>query len=421
MHLEKILKLLPLREGDIYCSTLDYHIKAKAIHEDKNGMILFRGKPIVWNELKSGFKDGSINRDEMMAVNCLRRLTVMYLIKKLRLGKKCYTELGSTTLTSDLDFTYVSYTNPSLVTERLIVFYKEFKKMYGNYPDVTFDTNYYISNAIVASDCFKSVRSKEIRSLFKKIPHKTFYHLINYRKPESKLALDFQNCFAVQMRQRDHLLRHHHHDDDDKTNTNKLHHMIQTATMFYDMLQQEMKPKDDKILFVRTLYYLLCLYSNESYISDGALMIILFNITPKHQEEAFLAFVDQYLFVLEWYTIFGRSKDLIPFFDMASKYINRAHICLEKSQSKLRLDTELVRNAKFWVENIRGKMSFREAKKKFKPLFDYVNDVLKSPKNVMGMIEPIFEQIRKVLENPNSENYVENVMKEVKKIKVNFP
>ena len=99
---------------------------------------MFDNTLIKWDTLKKDFKAGKIQETGMRAIGGLRKCTLKYLFKKLRIGKMCYTEIGSDTPTSDLDFTYVSYHNPSLVLERMIEFYN----IYGNFPDVTFDTNF---------------------------------------------------------------------------------------------------------------------------------------------------------------------------------------------------------------------------------------------------------------------------------------
>ena len=161
--LAEILKYLPLTKT-VSCGYIkNFPISISSL---KPNYIVFSGKKIEWEHFKSLFKKGKIDEKLMRIIGCLRRMTILYLRSKLQIIENCYVEIGSDTPTSDLDFTYVAYSNPKSVVTRMIKFYNLFYSMYGNYPDITFDTNYYITSTILDKNCYKTITSKPILRLF---------------------------------------------------------------------------------------------------------------------------------------------------------------------------------------------------------------------------------------------------------------
>jgi len=380
-------------------SNLDSLLKNKDISQTKKGIILYKNKPILWDELKSDFKKKKINEKTMRAIGGLRKCTLKYLLHTLKIKNlNCYTEIGSDTPTSDLDFTYVSYKNPSNVVPRMIKFYSQFYTMYGHFPDKTFDTNYYITALLLQKQCFEKTR-EDLKKYFTKLSD-NLYALNNY-KNSSFHKLDNRVCFQIQKQQLNFINQKHHES--------KLEKLVQYALLFYMIVDDKsVKKTDDKILLLRTLAFFMCMYSNEAYISDKTLQIILFHLQMKNEDDKCIAFVDQYLFMYEWYTMYkDRKNDVLQFFDVVSKYIYRSGICLAQSKFLSLIPKSILHYAEFWTKNVRGKISFQEANS-----LPETKEILKEIKSIDYLINIFTKLYKKVafkLENKEAKEYVQNV------------
>jgi len=339
-------------------------------------------KLILWEDLKSKFKENSkdVTVETMKGIGILRRLTLNYLLKTINYNKDCYIEMGSTDLTSDLDFTYVYLAETKInVVELLIIFYNKFYEMYQNFPDKTFDTNYYVTNTFVNKTCFSKMDDS-----FKHLFTEEFYDSIEnnldkespaeykidqyqqligkkyndvfrlyYKKNSEKYEnVDRNICFMILKES----LKTHDEKD-------KLANLIRTATIFYNSLPLLKDGPDNNkaILFLRILYYFMAKYSNESYISDATFNIIVLGEKMNNEKDNLLSFVDNYKFVEEWYHVYEHkhsdSLSLIGFFDMACKYIIRCHTSFQYKGCPFKISDDLYKCSEYWRKNIRGKIS----------------------------------------------------------------
>lgn len=367
-------------------------------------------KPILWATLKEYFKNSShgISISVMKGIGALRKMTIDHLLKRdLEESKKdpfdirCYTEIGSTDATSDLDFTYVQFNNPSTVVDLMINFYNEFHKVFGNFPDDTFDTNYYVSSAFVSTKCFAQITGP-IKELFVDYGHaKNEYRRYYFKSTDSKYQnLDRNICFAVQSHYLKSLDSSHH--------SNKVKHLIQASVIYYNLLSiYNTKLDNDKFMILtRALYYLMTSNSNESYISDTTFNIIVLGQKMPDLLDNLLAYVDNYIFIHEWFLIYKNKKteDEDPyegFFDVISKYIVRCNNTLKGSDFKL--DAKLVECSSYWREHIRGKIPLASIMTlDYDEEFTFTNDRILDGGNIMAYIKneyPTIEDIHSVFES----------------------
>lgn len=399
------------------CDTFDLVFKNGKLQQNDKGQVIFKNKFIKWHDLKEDFKDGIIDYNTMKAIGCLRRMTVSFFVEThLRLGSSCYVEIGSKDVTSDLDFTYVSYAAPDTVVPRMLTFYNDFKKIFGNYPDVTFDTNFYISSTIINQKCFNLIKDPFVSRLFQMLTvsnRQKMYCLNNFKNKEQFKLVDFYNCFVVQSMYLNLLGKQ----------INKLDMLLKSATLFYLAIQQKGDVNlDERLLHIRTLYYFMAMYSNESYISDESLKIILYNIQPNNDTAKYLIYVDQYIFIYEWYLTYKtKQDDTIGYFDVISKYIDRAGKVVD-------FDRKLKQYAKMWKDEIRNKISFTEAKAnpKYTLLFKYLETEWKTVDALFKPFLDLFNKVKTFMESPKvknitlsaSQNYVSKIKDELKHVNV---
>jgi hypothetical protein len=314
---------------------------------------------INWDKLKRLFKTDLLKTDTMngtdimKGVGGLRKAIVNYLINKSpSLIKECYMEFGSTDPTSDLDFTYVTYSHPEVVLKMMIDFYTEFHKIFGNFPDETFDTNFYICTTFVRGDCFSKVTNKKIKDLF--IPVGGYQKLYNFNDNIYK-KIDRDLAFLV-------LQEHINGLDTHANKTEKFKKLIQTSKLFYDILINIDKAQIEHnklLLLLRLLYYLMTAYSNESYISDATYSLIVLKINPDNIEDRYLSFMDNFAYLKEWKLFYEKkehtSLNLLGFYDAASKYISRCADSLVGTG--ITVDNAIATDATKWRETIRGKVA----------------------------------------------------------------
>jgi hypothetical protein len=326
-----------------------------------NGRIQFKyddndTSDIVWKKLKKNFENNLISVDVMKGIGGLRKMTVQYLLHEggtkinTKIYDECYVELGSTNPTSDLDFTYISFNEPSKVLDLMIIFYNEFNKIFGNYPDVTFDTNFYICNTFIKSECFKTITNNNIKQLF--VDDGNFKRLYNF-KNKTYEKIDRYICFKIL----DKFIEDLKVSDNDH---NKMTKLIKSSRLFYDMFQYINKIKinnNELLLIIRGLYYIMSASSNESYISDTTYKIIVLNKKMEDIFDYYLSYLDNFAFIEEWYLLYKENGSIIGFFDMACKYIVRCGKSLENTEYYNDITKELLQDSNYWRNNIRGQIS----------------------------------------------------------------
>ena len=122
---------------------------------------------INWHRLKNMYKKHSTNIEIiklLYAVSSLRKLT-MIIIKEILFDNfvnPCYNEAGSTNLTSDLDFSYINISHPSLSVVSMDLFNKLIKSIYNDDPWNVFDINYYICSTFFSAECYDNPDNKKI-------------------------------------------------------------------------------------------------------------------------------------------------------------------------------------------------------------------------------------------------------------------
>ena len=346
--------------GNDIAQQYDKLIKEKRISM-VNNMVLLRYKkayePIEWTKLKEGFRRGTYDVNLLKGIGGLRKLTLTYFLKQLNYNQSCYVELGSTDPTSDLDFTYIVLDDPKANLSRMAYLYNTFYRLYGNFPDITFDTNFYISSAYFSEQCFKFANDK-LRDLFVfQGGDKEFYRLyysgnnyVNYK------TVDQDICFYVQQSYLEKIKQHANSGN----STKKTVTLLKSADIFYDMLSQydltDTSQINMFILILRTVYFYMTSSSNESYISDTTYNIIVLGNQMESIRDNQLAYVDNYMFILEWFMLYKSTVKMLEFFDVICKYIVRCNITLGYQGAPV-IPVMLVEHAKYWRENIRGKIS----------------------------------------------------------------
>jgi hypothetical protein len=406
-------------------------------------------KLIVWNDLKQGFKEGKVSANTLRAIGTLRQLTLDYLLNSIHYKKECFINIGSDDLTSDLDFTHVYYNNMKnqdsiklTVIELMIKFYNMFHSMYGNFPDITFDTNYYVSSVFLTEQCFEKVNDS-----FKKLFVKSTYNKFTGSSTNTLYRLYFSDfqlkqdikkyenidrslCFLIQSEYIHGIHSSQHHD--------KLKKLIMSASIYYGLLSNMKKNYYDNkfILLLRTLYFFMTSYSNESYISDTTYNIIVLSNKMENELDNLLSFVDNYTFIVEWYMDYKDTNNLLGFFDMVCKYIVRCSMSLKTSSFKI--DSDLIQHSKFWRENIRGKISLElltdnieesklkelgkgvhEKIKKAKEVIDKLNKKNYTVESIYKLFKDLYDQVSQKFVITDTERQIKNIIvKQISTVKV---
>jgi len=313
---------------------------------------LLKYEKIEWEILKTGFENNLISVDVMKGVGGLRKMTIACLLKNIDIVRSCYIENGSTHPTSDLDFTYTTYIEPYTVVEKMVRFYNMFYEIYGNYPYKTFDTNFYITSCYIHHDCYNKITNQHIKNLF--IPDGNQHRLFNFSDPSlAEQSLDV--CYYVQTMRLSKTMEY---------STDKLIQLIKLAKLFHHILQtqkydlNDTRMKDTTLFVLRTLYYLMALFSNESYISDSAFGLIVLNKNNfMYDKEKYLSFVDNYIYIKNWYELYINTNNYMAFYDIVSKYISRCYMSLENTKYNKSIDKQHALDALDWKQNIRGQFS----------------------------------------------------------------
>jgi hypothetical protein len=278
--------------------------------------------------------------------------------------------------------------------------------MYGNYSDKTFDTNFYILEMLINKDCYDVVVPK-FKPFFEHIG-KNIYNFLPVKDKKSR-KLNYKLTFQVQLLQLNLIEKHQK-----KSSLKKL---LKFSEQFYNTLPMllpnlEKEKKLDIILYLRVLAYFITLYSNEAYISDITLKLILYQIPLINESERMIAFVDQYLFILEWYHLYHHKPDkLLAFFDAVSKYIFRCKLCLQGSALADLIPEKLFEVATYWKNEIRGKVSLEDAKKM--PQTIAILSYIENMQNVMRYFTDVFSIIKQKLESERCAKIVHGISSNV--------
>ena len=332
-------------------------------------------QPIVWEQLKHLFESKTIGIDEMEAVGRLRRATVNAMLKA-QIDNPCYSEAGSTDPTSDLDFSFVTYVTPSNMLVMLLNFYEKFYYRFGNFSDVTFDTNYYICTTIINAACWGMITDVRVSSLFIPIANNA---LGLWFESSHQQWIDVDNDLAFIALQ-EHVANVTKHDA--AAADSRLPDMIRAGGTLFQMLtdlDQLSPPSADHLkLLLRLLTMISSVNANEAYVSDYTVAFIVHHIPLPTNRARYLACIDNYAYVLEWATKVGVRSDweaYVFFFNGSSKYIMRMLACLtsEGPQTIEWAIPETFRRlgeiSKRWRDQIRGKV----------PLSYFQNPTLNEP------------------------------------------
>jgi hypothetical protein len=328
--------------------------------------------------------------------------------------------MGSTDYTSDLDFTYISLKYPKKVLEMMVSFYNKFYTLFNNFPDVTFDTNFYICSTYIGKKCFETNTLEYLKPLF--VQQGEYYRLYYTNKTTKKdkdlevarqPSLDSKDLVAARQPSEPLDSKDHKHElkctDFEKYykqdtnfenmdremcfliqsnnistmhethNNTKLITLMNSAKLFYNILDNKdhfyVKDKllpdiNILILLLRTLYFVMASSSNESYTSDATYNIIVLGKQMDNYNDKCLSYVDNYMFIYEWFLFYkNRQNDIIEYFDVVCKYIVRCYDSLLHNNElitigeKIEIDKKLVDDALYWRKNVRGKIPLKDVMK----------------------------------------------------------
>lgn len=439
------LKLLNMKGGNLNCDILNSDIRNELNPDIKNNYntllfnkviicnnnkILIKNYedkepeyvPIIWDKLKKLFKSGAENSVNIIkGIGGLRKIIITYMLnKEFNIHKPCYIEFGSTNPTSDLDFTYVTYSNPSSVLDLMIKFYTKFYETFMNFPDVTFDTNFYICSTYISIDCFALVTVPNISELF--IKDDKYMKMYNFSNDIYR-DIDRNICFYIQKKFINSLSKS---TDEKYTKMSKL---IKFSKVFYDILENITKVdmnKDNLLKLLRTIYFFMTSSSNESYISDATYSSVVLTKTLTNLKDKYLAYIDNYIYIYEWYLFYKDSNKSIEYFDIVSKYIERCAYFIK--DTKYKLPEKIVKDSIFWKKNIRGQIPIQNIKDK--NISTYNKQIIEEGHKIYTsilVIEDIFNIFKEVYNNIQSEfgdninnKYVDTIETIINKIIVNI-
>jgi hypothetical protein len=355
---------------------------------DKKTFIVLDGEQIEWSKYKEMFKENKVDLQTMLGLGGLRKLTIIILVKqqsKFHELQHCYQELGSTDPTSDLDFTLISFNEPMYTIELMIKFYNTFHSLYGAFPDVVFDTNYYVCNTVVPIKCFHPTPT--LTPLFTTIDDCLRLYYSDDLTLSNFTMFDAKICYLV-LRQKELSIQHKQH-------TANLKRLIQSAYLYFAIINYVLingisSSKLNKVvLLLRTLYFIMSFRSNESYIHDGTFLQIVRKKKVTFMDQL-LSFMDNYMFILEW---FYKSTSFFYFFDASCKYIHRAHVALHETSYEV--DPILSELCHEYRTKYRGKFTLEEleTKDEVTELFKQVQLKYKSIDAVMVHLHSIYVKI----------------------------
>lgn len=285
---------------------------------------------IEWAKLKRDFQRGAISALDMKAVGELRKNAITALLRD-ETRSPCYDAAGSTDLTSDLDFTYMTFLTPhNTVMTSLLTFYARFYAQFGNFSDVTFDTNFYMTNTIMRDACYDEIKSPRIQNLFRRVAPDLMGAWFMPDKEATWQALDDDLAYAGIQENTANVMTH-------SSAAARLPDMLRFGCALYEALEAAdvgglaaLSP--DQLLFmVRLLIMLGSVNSNEKYISAYTTAFIVYRVPLPTLRARCLAYLDNLVYLLEWRTAAGARLDTeayLTFFDASSKYMGRLLACL---------------------------------------------------------------------------------------------
>eukprot|EP01083_Nonionella_stella_P144360 450644_1 len=244
----------------------------------------------------------------------------------------CYENMGSVTYTSDFDFSYVRWDKPQNMIDYFLKFTHAFKTIFGADSPEVFDMNFYISTAFIQGSACWATLDVSIKSLFK---HRTdsIYEFIPvdlYTKRPRFKSYDHYITYVLIKRRLDYLGDTQSHPE---VNVVK---RLQYGAMFYDILDRIKTGKlpitDEIKLSLKILKNEISFYSDESYISNQALMLIVFikkrdemkTLIRMSPTGIYTACLDNMVFIKGYYNEYrDRADSYLKFWNKASKYIMR--------------------------------------------------------------------------------------------------
>lgn len=310
-------------------------------------------QPITWTKLVEYYNNNVINVDDMRNIVQYRRQVVNKILDKLfecncakiqnielykddklldiRPQLSCYTESGTPNLLSDLDFTYASFNERSIkIPEYLNAFYTMFEYNFGNPPDVVFDSNFYVCNTWLNTlECvntklrwmFKEYRNENNETVYR------LYYKTDLDEYDKYVNEDNDFCYGI-IKQK--------HKKGFTPNNQLMREYVKTFYIKINYLINNPNNNSNIIILkLRKLIYQIMLHSNETYLHDATIGVIVMNIRLERQnlKECCYAYIDNYLYILEKIEEYGDNK--IKLFDRISKYMKR---CFEiYSKTILRL------------------------------------------------------------------------------------
>eukprot|EP01084_Bolivina_argentea_P145904 255612_1 len=210
----------------------------------------------------------------------------------------CYDNIGSATPKSDLDFTFIRWDVANRVVRWIGNFYKECKRIMGNYPAKAFDMNFYIAT-VQASRKPTTTATNPIkqRNCLATIPQNVkdkFFHQIDDQNNVEYQLWAFGDHYtganAALWKKRDRYLQYYLMRKRFKSSTPltapfALKNLLKTSEVFYNIIDRFAaravdghEATNEEILYMHALLMWMNFHSDESYISNVALQDIWFTV-----------------------------------------------------------------------------------------------------------------------------------------------
>lgn len=358
-----------VRPDVLLCDTADLVPPDKrglfACHDNQIWLVRGDGRHerIEWAKLKRDFQQGALSAADMKAVGDLRKNAIAAMLRA-ETRSPCYNAAGSTDLTSDLDFTYMTFVTPkNTVMTSLLNFYARFYAQFGNFSDVTFDTNFYITNTIMSTQCFAQVTSPRIQKLFTPLAPGLVAAWFQPSAPPGWQALDDDLAYIGIQENTGNVEAH-------ASAAARLPDMLRFGCALFEALEAAdaelaaLSP-EQLLLLVRLLIVLGSVNSNEKYISAYTTAFIVYRVPLPTPRARCLAYLDNLVYLLEWRAAAGGRTDAeayLTFFDAGSKYLGRLLACLRSPGGpQLRAPpaaafVTLCELGQEWRDTVRGKL-----------------------------------------------------------------
>eukprot|EP01084_Bolivina_argentea_P145903 255609_1 len=209
----------------------------------------------------------------------------------------CYDNIGSATPKSDLDFTFIRWDESNLVVRWIANFYKECKRIMGNYPAKAFDMNFYIATVQASRKPTIPIINEQrncINTIDQNVKDK-FFRRVDTLNNDAYQLWSFGDHYtgrnAALWKKRDRYLQYYLLRKRFKSPTPldapfALKNLLKISEVFYNIIHRfhqilvatVHEATNEEILYMHALLMWMNFHSDESYISNVALQDIWFTV-----------------------------------------------------------------------------------------------------------------------------------------------